>query len=339
MRSFPTARVVAGWPGLVWSAQVWDGMGVLVVGLEAHHIPVMVEEALAALNVRPGGRYIDCTLGEGGHSLAILSAVQPGPWLLGIDLDAESLAEARKRLAPYLDHAVLVQGNYADVGVLAERHQFTPADGVLFDLGLSSLQLEREGRGFSFSREARLDMRFDPSGGVSAHELVNRYPEQELADIIFQYGEEPRARRIARAIVQHRPVDTTTQLAEIVASVVGGAGRSRIHPATRTFQALRIAVNRELDNLADGLEQAIGLLRPGGRLVVISYHSLEDRLVKSVMQREAAGCICPPGTPTCVCGHTPRLRLVNRKVIRPSEPEVRANPRSRSARMRVAERL
>ncbi len=339
MRSFPTAQVGVGWSGLVWSAQVWDGMGVLVVALEAHHVPVMVEETLTALKVRPGGRYIDCTLGEGGHSLAILSAVEPRPWLLGIDLDAESLEEARKRLAPYLDHAVLVQGNYANVEALAEGHQFRPADGVLFDLGLSSLQLERESRGFSIYKEARLDMRFDLSRGVSAYEVVNRYPEQELADIIFQYGEEPRARRIARAIVQRRPVETTTQLAAIVATAVGGPGRSRTHPATRTFQALRIAVNRELDNLAEGLEQAINLLRPGGRLVVISYHSLEDRLVKSVMQREAAGCICPPGTPVCVCGHTPRLRLVNRKVIKPSEREVQANPRSRSARMRVAERL
>jgi 16S rRNA (cytosine1402-N4)-methyltransferase len=312
------------------------GVGAVV---DAQHTPVMVQEVLDALRVKPQGSYIDCTIGLGGHSLAILGAASPSPRVLGIDLDANALEIARRRLEAYQDRVVLAQGSFAELEAIAGAHGFVPADGVLFDLGLSSLQVDTAGRGFSFQREARLDMRFDPTQRVTAHQVVNRYSEQALADVIFQLGEEHRARRVARAIVASRPIETTTQLADVVARAIGRPRQGRIHPATRTFQAIRMEVNGELDNLERGLEQAIAVLGAGGRLAVISYHSLEDRLVKNLLRREASDCICPPGTPQCVCGHTATLRLVSRKVITPTPAEAQANPRSRSARMRAAERI
>ena len=299
----------------------------------------MVGEVLTSLEVRPGGAYIDCTVGEGGHAAAIMTAAVPAPRLLGIDPDGEALATARRRLKQHGDSVTLTEGNYADLQQLAHRLDSMPADGVLFDLGVSSLQLEQADRGFSFSREARLDMRFDRTQQLTAYEVVNEYTERQLADIIFRFGEEPRARRLARAVLGARPIQTTTELAGVIARAAGRRVRRAVHPATRTFQALRIAVNRELDNLLAGLEQAVGVLGPGGRLVAISYHSLEDRLVKRTLQREASSCICPPRTPECVCGHEATVRIVNKRVIRPSPEEVQSNPRSRSARMRVAARM
>ena len=298
----------------------------------------MVDEVLAALDLKVGGLYVDCTVGEGGHSLAILEAV-PDVRVLGIDLDAEARQVATRRLAAYGDAARVVGGNFADVGTITDEHGFIAADGILFDLGLSSLQVDTGTRGFSFRREARLDMRFDPSQTTTAYELVNEYPEDRLADVISRLGEEPRARRIARTVVRSRPIETTTDLADVIARAVGRAGRRRIHPATRTFQAIRMAVNSELENLHRGLEQAIQILGRAGRLVVISYHSLEDRLVKSALRREASDCVCPPGTPVCICGHSATVRLVHRKVIKPTAREVAANPRSRSAKLRTAERI
>ncbi len=307
--------------------------------MRLHHTPVMAAEAIAALHVRPDGSYIDCTVGAGGHSEAILRAADPAPRLLGIDLDAEALRLARARLADFGDRVALAQGNFSQLAGIAERHGFKPADGVLFDLGLSSMQVDTAERGFSFRQEAPLDMRFDPNQGLTAHEVVNQYSEGALADIIATLGEEPRARRVARAIVGSRLVETTTQLAEIVAHTLGRPPRSRIHPATRTFQAIRMEVNGELENLRRGIEQAIALLAPGGRLATISYHSLEDRLIKNMLRNEASGCICPPERLECECGHAPTLKLVSRRVIKPSPEEIRANPRSRSAKMRVAERI
>lgn len=306
--------------------------------VEALHTPVMVDEVLRGLSVESGGRYVDCTVGEGGHALAILAAGGPAIRLLGLDLDPEALEVARHRLEAYGDRVTLVEGNFAELELTAVEHGASPADGVLFDLGLSALQVETAQRGFSFRRDARLDMRFGPWQTVTAHQLVNHYSEARLAEIIFHYGEEPRARRIARAIVNCRPVETTTHLANVVLRAVGGESR-RVHPATRTFQAIRIAVNGELENIAAGVEQAIRILRTGGRVVVISYHSLEDRVVKTIFRRSAAACICPPGTPVCVCGHQPTVRLINKRIIRPSSEEVASNPRSRSAVMRVAERI
>ncbi|MCH7624856.1 MAG: 16S rRNA (cytosine(1402)-N(4))-methyltransferase RsmH [Chloroflexi bacterium] len=307
--------------------------------MEIHHTPVMVGEVLSTLQIDPSGSYIDCTLGEGGHASAILGATDPPPRLLGIDLDMEALESATRRLSEFSGSFVAEQGNFAEVGDIAVRHEFESADGILFDLGLSSLQVDTAARGFSFRKEARLDMRFDTSQMLTAAEVVNGFSESELANVIYRYGEERRSRRIASAIVRSRPLDTTTQLAEVISRVLGGSSGRRIHPATKTFQAIRMAVNGELDNVEKGLDQAIGVLREGGRIVVISYHSLEDRLVKGVFRREASSCICPPEIPMCVCGHEPVLRLVSRRVIRPGPEEIRTNPRSRSARLRVAERI
>ena len=306
--------------------------------VNAHHTPVMVEQVLAALQVKEGGRYIDCTAGEGGHSVAILNAAIPYPLILCIDKDEEALRRATERMRGYGGNVTIRHASYADVAQVASETGFMPSDGLLLDLGLSSLQLDKGERGFSFRYDAPLDMRFDTSQRLTADTIVNRYSEKELADTIYQYGEERRSRRIARAIVNSRPVRTTTHLAEIVSNSVG-RHRGRIHPATRTFQAIRIAVNDEFSNMRQGLEGATNVLRSGGRLAVITYHSLEDRIVKNTLRKMASKCICPPSLPYCECGHTPIVRIVNRRVIKPSRVEVLENPRSRSAHLRVAERL
>ena len=302
------------------------------------HMPVLVRETVEALAVQPGGRYIDCTLGGGGHAVAILDHSSPGGQLLGVDADPEAVKAAQTRLEAYGSSILLTNENFANLQAICYKYDFYPVHGILLDLGLSSLQLNGNGRGFSFQREAPLDMRLSPGQKVTAADIVNSYPEAELAHLIKTYGEEGHSRRIARRIVQERPIKTTLQLARTVKRVVGSR-RVRIHPATKTFQALRIAVNQELEHLESALRQAPNLLGIGGRLVVISYHSLEDRIVKQFMQRESRDCICPPGIPTCVCGHTASLRLVNKRGITPSPVEVELNPRSRSARLRVAERI
>lgn len=301
------------------------------------HIPVLLEETVQALGVQPGGRYVDCTVGGGGHAAAILENSQPGGQLLGMDADPMAVSLARQRLAAYGDSVLIVNGNYSTLEATCIKHNFLPVHGVVFDLGLSSLQLEDAERGFSFQKDAPLDMRFDPRQELTAADIVNKYSGAELARIITTYGEESLGYQIARRIVRERPIKTTAELVRLIEQVV--PGRGKIHPATRTFQALRIATNRELENLEAGLRQAVNILGFEGRLVVISYHSLEDRLVKQFMKQESSACICPPGTPVCICQHKPRLKLVNRKVVSPSAQEVKANPRSRSARMRVAERV
>ena len=306
--------------------------------LKSAHIPVLADEAIQALGVQPGGRYIDGTLGGGGHAAAILEHSSPGGQLLGIDADPLAIKAARTRLEAYGDSILLVNENFANLRSICYKYDFLPVHGILFDLGLSSLQLNGNGRGFSFQYDAPLDMRLNPDQELTAADIVNTYSEVELTNLIRTYGEEGYGRQISRRIIQERPIKSTLQLARVIERVTGGQ-RRRIHPATKTFQALRIAVNRELETLESALRQALDLLGFGGRLVVISYHSLEDRIVKQFMQREAKDCICPPSTPTCVCGHTASLRLVNRKVITPSLEEVQVNPRSRSARLRAAERI
>lgn len=301
------------------------------------HIPVLLDEVIDALLVQPGGRYIDCTVGEGGHTVVILEHSSPGGQVLGIDIDPQALARARERLLPFGRAALLINKDFKDLGEICSTLDFYPVHGILFDLGLSSFQLDNTSRGFSFRFDAPLDMRFDPAQELTAATMVNAFSEQDLATIIEAYGEERRSRRIARAIVASRPLNTTLELAAVVEKVAGIRGR--IHPATRTFQALRIAVNQELERLKAALEQSAGLLGFGGRLAVISYHSLEDRLVKEYLNRESRDCICPPRTPACVCGHKATLRLIAKKPIVPSPAEVKANPRSRSAKMRVAERI
>lgn len=304
---------------------------------DAVHIPVLLQATLSFLQVRPGGTYIDATVGGGGHAEAVLSACAPDGRLLGLDLDPNALAVAGQRLAPFGERATLRRGSFAQLAALAA--DFAPADGILFDLGLSSLQLADPSRGFSFSHPGPLDMRFDPdAGGPTAADLVNGLSVEELTQILYRYGEERQAKRIAEAIAAARPLETTEQLAEVVAAAVGRR-RGRIHPATRTFQALRIAVNDELSVLQVALPQAVDLLKPGGRLVVISFHSLEDRIVKRFLRQESKDCICPPEVPVCICEHRARLRVLTRKPLRPGPEEVARNPRARSARLRAAERL
>jgi 16S rRNA (cytosine1402-N4)-methyltransferase len=301
------------------------------------HIPVLLAETIEALAVSRGGRYIDCTTGAGGHAEAVLEASAPDGRLLGLDADPEAIRLAGERLQRFGARARLVQSNFRHVGDIARREGFEGVQGVLFDLGVSSMQLEGD-RGFSFRRDDRLDMRMDPEQAVTAAGIVNATSEDELANLIWRYGEERRSRRIARAIVNRRPLKTAAELASVVEQAVG-SGRNKIHPATRTFQALRIAVNQELDTLDEALRSAHGLLGPGGRLVAISFHSLEDRTVKSFFRRESMACVCPPGLPECRCGHQRTLRIVTRKVVKPSHAEVAANPRARSARLRAAERV
>jgi len=308
------------------------------MGLELHHKPVMVPEVLDALRVQPGGRYIDGTLGEGGHAEAILRASEPGGQVMGLDADHEAIAVATDRLRGHGSAFLALAANFRDIRRLALSYDFAPVHGVLFDLGVSSLQLDAEARGFSFRRPAPLDMRFSLDQPVTAADIVNGYSQRELADLIYQLGEDRAARRIAAAIVAARPISTSADLADVVAKAVRGP-RRRLHPATRTFQALRIAVNEELAALEVALDQAISLLGHGGRLVVLAYHSLEDRIVKNFMRREASDCICPPGAPVCRCGHLATVRRVTKRVIKPAAAEVASNPRSRSARLRAVERI
>lgn len=303
------------------------------------HVPVLLSAVLEGLRPRSGMSFIDATLGAGGHAAALLEASAPDGRLLGFDRDAAALEVARRRLARFGDRVRVVHASYAQIGRLAPAHGFEAVDGILFDLGLSSLQLDDPARGFSFRFDAPLDMRFDPRHGITAAELVNELPEERLAALLREYGEERHARRIARAIVAARPVRTTGRLAEVVARAVPRARHERIHPATRTFQALRIAVNEELEALERALPQAVELLRPGGRLAVISFHSLEDRIVKRFMRREAQDCLCPPEQLVCTCEHVARLRVITRKPIMATEEEIAANPRARSARLRLAERV
>lgn len=306
--------------------------------MSATHIPVLTEEIIQALGVQPGGRYVDCTLGGGGHSLSILEHSTPGGQILGIDADPNAIRTARNRLSAYKGSALLVNDNFSNLESVCYKNDFFPVHGILFDLGLSSLQLAEDNRGFSFQHEDPLDMRFSPDQEITADNIVNDYSEEELARIIRTYGEESAARRIANCIVRARPVKTTLDLAKIIERGIGRKSR-KIHPATKTFQALRIVVNHELDSLEQALKQAVAVLGFEGRLVVISYHSLEDRIVKRFMQHESKDCICPTEILVCTCGHKAIIRQINKRVITPSQEEIHNNYRSRSARMRVAERV
>jgi 16S rRNA (cytosine1402-N4)-methyltransferase len=325
---------------------------------QTRHIPVMVPEVLSALEIKTGGSYIDANLGEGGHTEAILRASSADGSVLGIDADTEAIESAVARLSAisteFASGLTTANVNFRDIKSVASENGLGEAsvDGILFDLGLSSLQLDTESRGFSFRRADPLDMRFDLRQTTTAADIVNQYDRDDLADVIYQYGEERASRRIAAAIVAARPIQTAIQLADVIAGAMPGSkssakpssksgrgGPRRIHPATKTFQALRIAVNDELGALETGLEAAMSLLKPGGRLVVIAYHSLEDRIVKNLFRREATNCICPPERPICDCGHTASIRLTPRRVIKPSQAEIDGNHRSRSARLRAVERL
>jgi 16S rRNA (cytosine1402-N4)-methyltransferase len=302
------------------------------------HLPVLYHEIILALQPQRKGFYVDGTLGAGGHAAGILEASQPDGRLLGMDLDPQAILLARQRLFPFGQRVVIVQASYTSLRERLDELGWQEVDGILLDLGVSSMQLDSPERGFSFQTEAPLDMRFDPANTVTADNLVNTLSENDLADVIYRYGEERRAYQVARAIVGARPVHGTSQLAKIVARATHG-GRPGFHPATRTFQALRIAVNRELEALETVLPQAVGALASAGRLAVISFHSLEDRIVKQYFRRESQDCICPPRLPICTCGHHAILREINRHPIQPSEAEIKANPRARSAKLRIVEKI
>ena len=308
---------------------------------EVGHLPVMVDEVLETLAATSGSLQIDATLGGAGHAERILEASSPEGRLLGLDADEAAIARGRRRLARFGDRAVLRQANFRELVQVAPGAGFGAADGLFMDLGLSSYQLGDVGRGFGFRAGGRLDMRFDTSRGRPAADLLATMEARELTALFRKYGEEPFAGRISRAIVETRvktPIETAEQLAALIEKSVPAPKARRIHPATRVFQALRIAVNDELASLEAGLAASLVLLRPGGRLVVLSYHSLEDRIVKRFIAAEQRGCVCPPEVPICVCGRRPNLRSLGKSKA-PGPEEVAANPRSRSARLRGAERI
>ncbi|MFU0833004.1 MAG: Ribosomal RNA small subunit methyltransferase H [Oscillospiraceae bacterium] len=305
-----------------------------------YHKPVLFDETIESLDIHPDGIYIDGTAGGGGHSQAIAQRLTTGK-LLAIDQDPDAIKAAGERLKDY-PCATVYRANFSDMDKVAEKFHFIPVDGVLLDIGVSSFQFDNPERGFSYHSDAPLDMRMSREG-VSARDLVNSLPENELAGILRKYGEENNARRIAAGIVRAReqtPIETTLQLAEIVKESVPAAVRRKPgHPARKTFQALRIAVNGELDRLSEGLDAAFSILKPGGRLAVITFHSLEDRMVKRRMAEWCTGCTCPPDFPVCVCGKKPKAELIYKKGLAPTEKEIEENPRSRSARLRVCKKL
>ena len=307
------------------------------------HTSVLLRECVEALNIRPDGVYVDGTLGMGGHSLEIARRLDRGGRLIAIDRDRRAIEAAGERLAEYRDRVTLVHGNFRDLSMILDEQGVEKADGMLFDLGVSSPQLDNPERGFSYMADAPLDMRMDVSESLTAWFVVNKWPEERLRQILYSYGEERYAPRIAAAIVRRReqaPIDTTLELAEVIRDAMPAAGRrEKQHPAKRSFQAIRIAVNDELGAVSQLMEEAADRLRPGGRLAVICFHSLESRIVKNAIAARENGCTCPPEFPVCVCGFRPTLKTVGRKPVFPSEAEVEANPRARSAVLRVAERV
>ena len=310
--------------------------------MEFVHQSVLLRPAVEALAIRPDGIYLDGTLGGAGHSFEIAARLTTGR-LIGLDRDEAALAAARERLKPYTDRVTLVHSNFAQLDQVLDRLEIPAVDGMLFDLGVSSPQLDDAERGFSYMHDAPLDMRMDRSGGLTAYEVVNTWPEAELKRILYTYGEERYAPRIAAAIGKRRaekPIETTLELAEIIRGAMPPqALREKQHPAKRSFQAIRIAVNDELTAVEQMLSAAVDRLNPGGRLAVITFHSLEDRIVKSAFQAAAQGCTCPKEFPVCVCGKTPKARILTRRPIVADEAELAENPRARSAKLRVAERI
>lgn len=307
------------------------------------HKPVLLHECLDALAIRPDGVYLDGTLGRAGHSLEIVRRLTAGGRLIALDRDETAIEAAQRRLADYMDRVTLVHSNFSALDDVLRELGVRGVDGMLFDLGVSSPQLDDAARGFSYKQDAPLDMRMDESASYTARELVNTVSYEELKRILYEYGEERYAPAIAKKICAYRmekPIETTLELADLIRSAMPAAAlREKQHPAKRSFQAIRIAVNDELASVDRMLQAAVPRLNPGGRLAVITFHSLEDRIVKTGMAEFARGCTCPPDFPVCVCGKKPQIRLVSRKPILPSEEEVRDNPRARSAKLRAAEKL
>ncbi|GAX91014.1 16S rRNA (cytosine(1402)-N(4))-methyltransferase RsmH [Effusibacillus lacus] len=310
---------------------------------EFHHVSVFAEEAVEGLAPQPGGVYVDCTLGGAGHSKRILQRTAPDGKLIAIDQDLRAVENARNVLAEYTGRYQIVHSNFRHLKQIVQQYEPDGVNGILFDLGVSSPQLDEEERGFSYMKDAPLDMRMDRTQPFSAFDLVNTWGEKEIADVIFQYGEERWGKRIAEFIVKARksgPIETTGDLVDIIkAAIPAGARREGPHPAKRTFQAFRIAVNDELNVFETALQDAVDCLKAGGRISVITFHSLEDRIAKNVFQDYAKGCKCPPELPICQCGNQPKLKIITRKPIVPSEDELEMNPRARSAKLRIAERI
>lgn len=311
--------------------------------MEFSHVSIMVREVLEALEPQRGGIYVDCTAGGGGHSFEIASRLPEGGRIVCLDRDDEAIEACTKRLEPYSDKFTIVKTNFGGLAAALDLIGVEKIDGIMWDLGVSSHQLDDGDRGFSYSKEAPLDMRMDQTQQKSAYDVVNNYDERELTRIIRDYGEERFAQRIASAIARKRaekPIETTTELADIVSGAIPAAQRMKEaqNPARRTFQAIRIEVNGELDAIAPSIEAAVERLNPGGRLAVITFHSLEDRIVKETFRKLSSGCTCPPDFPVCVCGNKPKIRLLSRKPIIPAEDEQEANPRSRSSKLRTAEK-
>ena len=311
--------------------------------MEFSHRSVLLQECIDALNIRPDGIYLDGTLGGAGHSSQIARRLTEGGRLIGVDRDRTALAAAKERLAPYADRVTLVHSNFAEIDAILDSLGIPAVDGMLFDLGVSSPQLDDASRGFSYMADAPLDMRMDKDDALTAGAVVNTWPQGELRRILYDYGEERYAPQIAAAICRARekaPIETTQELVDIIRSAMPAqALREKQHPAKRSFQAIRIAVNDELGAVSRMMQAAVGRLNPGGRLAVITFHSLEDRIVKSEMQQAARGCTCPPEFPVCVCGKKPLVKLVTRKPIVSGPAELEENPRARSAKLRVAEKL
>jgi 16S rRNA (cytosine1402-N4)-methyltransferase len=308
-----------------------------------HHVTVLREEAVEGLHIRPDGIYVDCTLGGAGHSRLIAQRLSANGMLIGLDQDPNALSAAKERLSGFDCQIHLIKSNFRHLSQVIDELGITQVDGILFDLGVSSPQLDEAERGFSYHHPAELDMRMDPDSPLTAHEIVNEWPEEEIARILREYGEEKFAGRIARKIVETRrkqPIRTTTELASLIKEAIPAATRrSGPHPARRSFQAIRIAVNDELGALQEALHQSVDLLASGGRICVITFHSLEDRICKKFFQEQSLACECPPHFPVCVCNRQPKLRIITRKPILPSEEEIQSNPRSRSAKLRIAERV
>ncbi|MBQ4043107.1 MAG: 16S rRNA (cytosine(1402)-N(4))-methyltransferase RsmH [Clostridia bacterium] len=312
--------------------------------MEFRHISILADECMEALQPQRGGIYVDCTAGGGGHSYEIARRLPENGRLICLDRDDAALAACEKRLAPFGERVTLVKSNFSEVEAVLDQLGIPSIDGIMWDLGVSSYQLDEKSRGFSYTAEAPLDMRMDTSCGITAADVVNTYSESELIRILRDYGEEKFAPRVAHSIVTARvekPLTTTTELAELIYQSIPAAARRKEsqHPARRTFQAIRIEVNGELAAIAPSLEAAVNRLAPGGRAAVITFHSLEDRIVKQTFASLTGGCTCPPGFPVCVCGNAPKIRLLNKKPILPSEEEIQYNPRSHSAKLRCAEKL
>ena len=308
--------------------------------MDFHHIPVLFDEIIELLDCKPGHTIVDGTLGGGGHAQAVLERILPGGTLIGIDRDPDALEAASRRLHKYKDSLITVHDNFANLDSVLDKLGIAAIDGMIMDLGVSSHQLDKGSRGFSYQSDAPLDMRMDPTQTLNAHEIVNTYDERRLAKIISQYGEERWAVRIAKFIVDKRPINTTRELTEVIkAAIPAKARRQGPHPSKRTFQAIRIEVNKELEILEGAIERAVTMLKPGGRLCIITFHSLEDRIVKNAFIELSKDCICPREFPVCICDKEKEIEIITRKPIIPTKSEISGNPRSRSAKLRIGMRV